>query len=68
MRKSQSSGPSEPRVGLDCHLFLLSLILPLPHLRRRLCVSACVHLDTFSISFSHFYLSMSLISLCFLCA
>jgi hypothetical protein len=58
-RESQSSGPSEPRVGLDCHLFLLSLILPLTHLRRRLCVSACVHLDMFFISLS---LSLSLTS------
>ena len=45
MRESPSSGPSEPRVGLKCHLLLLSLILPLPHRRRRFCVCACVHLD-----------------------
>ena len=59
MRESPSSGPSEPRVGLNCHLLLLSLILPLPHLRRRFCVCACVHLDTCSISLS---LSLSLTS------
>ena len=53
------SGPSETRVGLDCHLFLLSLILSLPQLRRRLCVCACVHLDTFSVFPSHFYLCVS---------
>jgi hypothetical protein len=40
MRESPSSGPSEPLVGLDWPLFLLPLILPLPHLRRRLCVCA----------------------------
>jgi hypothetical protein len=67
MRESQSSGPSEPRVGLDCRLFLLSLILPLPHLHRRLSVCACVHLDTFCIYLSHFYLSISFISLVSLC-
>ena len=60
MRESPSSGPSEPRVGLNCHLLLLSLILPLPHLRRRFCVCACVHLDTCSISLS---ISFSLLPL-----
>ena len=47
----------------DCHLFLLFLMLPFPYLRRRLCVCTCVHLDTFFISLSRFYLSMYLISL-----
>ena len=47
MRESPSSGPSEP---CDCHVPLLSLILPLPHLRRRrLCVCACVHLGPLSV-------------------
>ena len=39
-------------MGLNCHLLLLSLILPLPHLRRRFYVCACLHLDTCSISVS----------------
>ena len=47
MRESPSSGPSE---SCDCHVPLLSLILPLPHLRRRrLCVCACVHLGPLSV-------------------
>ena len=49
-RKSPTSGPSDPRVGLDCLLFLLPPILPLPDLRRRLCVYACIRLGMFSLS------------------
>jgi hypothetical protein len=55
--------------SLDC-VFLLPLILPLQHLRRRLCDCACIRLDMFSLSLclslslslslSHYYLSMSL--------
>jgi hypothetical protein len=40
LRETSSSGPSEPRVGLDCPFCFLLLILPLPHLRRRLCFCA----------------------------
>ena len=57
-RKSPSSGPSEPCVGLDCPL--VPPILPLPYLRRhRVC--ACIRLDMFSLSLSlSLYLSPSL--------
>jgi hypothetical protein len=57
--QSYSSGPHEPRVGLDCPFVLAPLIFPLPHLRRRLCVCASFRLDMFSLSLSHYYLSLS---------
>jgi hypothetical protein len=60
MRESPSSGPSEPRAGLDCPFVLLPLILPLPLLRRRLCVCACIRLDMCSLAFSQYHRSMSL--------
>jgi hypothetical protein len=49
-------------VWVSIVFFLLPLILPLPHLRRRLCVCASIRLDMFSlsVSLSHYYLSMSL--------
>jgi hypothetical protein len=60
MRDSPSSGPYEPRVGLDCSFVLLPLILRRPHLRGRLCVCACICLDICSLSLSHYYLLRSL--------
>ena len=52
------------RVGLDCPFVLIPPILPLPHLRRRLCVCACIQLVMFALSLSpslsHYYLSRSL--------
>jgi hypothetical protein len=60
MRESPSSGPSEPRVGLDCFFVLLPFSLPLPKLRRRLCVCACIRIDMFSLSLSMTSTSLSL--------
>jgi hypothetical protein len=38
--------------GSRFHVFLLCLILHRPHLRRRLCVCACILLDRFTLSLS----------------
>ena len=61
MLESPSSGPSEPRLGFECLFVLVSLMISLPHLRRRLCVCACIRRDMFSLSLS---LSLTTTSLC----
>jgi hypothetical protein len=48
--QSYSSGPHEPRVGLDCPFVLLPRILPLSPLRRRSCVCACLTLLPLDVS------------------
>jgi hypothetical protein len=53
IRESPSSGPSEPRAGLDSiFLIMIPVCFSLPHLRRRLCVCACIRLDMLSLSLS----------------
>ena len=58
LRESPHSEPSEPCLGFDFPSLLLPpLILPLPHLCRRLCVCAYIHpiwLCSFSLSLSLF--------------
>jgi hypothetical protein len=68
MRESQSSGPSEPRVGLDCHLFVLSLIF-LFHIFVVVFVSppASTSIRSLYLSLSLLPLDVSYISLFSLC-